>query len=79
MLDIYPIFANAMKTFRLLLYIATFLFAVGCGARKEETDSSAPQITSDTVRLVFGGYLLQHMPQIKAARQGDGTYDYSRS
>jgi poly-gamma-glutamate synthesis protein (capsule biosynthesis protein) len=79
MLDIYPIFANAMKTFRLLLYIATILFAVGCGARKEETDSSAPQITSDTVRLVFGGDLMQHMPQIKAARQGDGTYDYSRS
>lgn len=79
MLDIYPIFANAMKTFRLLLYIATILFAVGCGARKEETASSAPQITSDTVRLVFGGDLMQHMPQIKAARQGDGTYDYSRS
>jgi poly-gamma-glutamate synthesis protein (capsule biosynthesis protein) len=29
------------------------------------------------VRLIFGGDLMQHEPQIKAARQADGTYDYS--
>ena len=36
-------------------------------------------ITTDTIRLVFGGDLMQHMPQITAARQSDGSYDYTAS
>lgn len=38
-----------------------------------------PVINSDTIRLVFGGDLMQHMPQVDAARTADGTYDYSES
>lgn len=37
---------------------------------------AAPQ--TDTIRLVFGGDLMQHMPQVEAARTGEGGYDYSR-
>lgn len=36
-------------------------------------------ITSDTIRLVFGGDLMQHMPQITAAKQSDGSFDYTPS
>lgn len=38
-----------------------------------------PQIDSDTVRLVFGGDFMQHMPQVRAAEQSDGSYDYTTS
>lgn len=36
-------------------------------------------VTTDTIRLVFGGDLMQHMPQVDAARQSDGNYDYTKS
>ena len=39
----------------------------------------APIITTDTIRLLFGGDFMQHMPQVNAARTPDGSYDYSRS
>ena len=39
----------------------------------------APVITRDTIRLLFGGDFMQHMPQVNAARTPDGSYDYSRS
>ena len=45
----------------------------------ESSPTNEPQITSDTVRLVFGGDLMQHMPQVQAARQSDGSYDYTAS
>lgn len=38
-----------------------------------------PVITTDTIRLLFGGDFMQHMPQVNAARTPDGSYDYSRS
>lgn len=38
-----------------------------------------PQITTDTVRLLFGGDLMQHMPQVAAAQQSDGSHDYTTS
>lgn len=36
-------------------------------------------ITTDTIRLMFGGDLMQHIPQINAARKSDGSYDYTTS
>jgi poly-gamma-glutamate synthesis protein (capsule biosynthesis protein) len=44
-----------------------------------EAPSEAPVITTDTIRLLFGGDFMQHMPQVNAARTPDGSYDYSRS
>ena len=44
-----------------------------------EALSEAPVITTDTIRLLFGGDFMQHMPQVNAARTPDGSYDYSRS
>ena len=38
-----------------------------------------PEVKCDTVRLMFGGDFMQHMPQVDAARTADGSYDYSRS
>lgn len=40
---------------------------------------SEPVIGCDTVRLVFGGDLMQHLPQVTAARTSDGGYDYGSS
>lgn len=37
-----------------------------------------PEITSDTITLLFGGDLMQHIPQIRAARRGSG-FDYGSS
>ena len=44
-----------------------------------ETIPPQPTIQSDTVRLVFGGDLMQHLPQVEAAQCADGSFDYSRS
>ncbi|MDE6861795.1 MAG: CapA family protein [Alistipes sp.] len=44
-----------------------------------EAPESEPEVKCDTVRLVFGGDLMQHMPQVSAARSADGSYDYTRS
>lgn len=44
-----------------------------------EALSEAPVITTDTIRLLFGGDFMQHMPQVNAARTPDGSYNYSRS
>ncbi len=38
-----------------------------------------PTIHSDTVRLLFGGDLMQHTPQINAALTAEGHHDYSTS
>lgn len=37
------------------------------------------QTDSDTLRIVFGGDIMGHGPQINAARQADGSYDYEPS
>lgn len=58
------------------LVVATL--AVGC-ATTTERPTEAPTVACDTVRLVFGGDFMQHMPQVDAARTADGGYDYSRS
>ena len=41
---------------------------------QETVTPSEPEYHQAT--LLFGGDLMQHEPQIKAARQADGTYDY---
>ena len=41
----------------------------------ENTVPAEPQ--EHQVTLIFGGDLMQHEPQIKAARTANGTYDYS--
>ena len=38
-----------------------------------------PTIECDTIRLLFGGDFMQHMPQVEAAHTADGGFDYSHS
>jgi poly-gamma-glutamate synthesis protein (capsule biosynthesis protein) len=64
---------------RITLYVFVALALAACGDHKSDTTPSAPVITTDTVRLVFGGDLMQHMPQVNAAKQSDGSYSYKRS
>ena len=88
--DISRIFGLAMRNVISILYIvvATLLslwFAKqddrGDDLAHDEEISieSKESITTDTIRLMFGGDLMQHMPQISAARQSDGSYDYTSS
>ncbi len=42
------------------------------------TKDEAPLVKSDTIRLMFGGDLMQHMPQVNAARTKTG-YNYNSS
>lgn len=55
-----------------------FTLAVG-EPTEPAIEPAEPEIRCDTVRLVFGGDLMQHMPQVSAARTSDGGYDYGRS
>jgi len=48
-------------------------------AKPHATILPEPSARCDTVRLVFGGDLMQHMPQVSAARRSDGRYDYRES
>ena len=72
----------------LTLAAATLMFGAACNTTtttsttsESETiiEEAAPTITCDTIRLVFGGDFMQHMPQVTAARTDEGGYDYSRS
>lgn len=65
----------------ILLAVALCLWLVLCirAAEPHATAEPEPMVRCDTVRIVFGGDLMQHMPQVLAARTADGGYDYSRS
>lgn len=80
-------FAALMKNnITAILYITTVTLLSLCGGcagsaptpSMEETIKERV-ITTDTVRLMFGGDLMQHLPQISAAQQSDGSYDYTAS
>lgn len=43
----------------------------------EEEAVRPPFLPPRTARLLFAGDVMQHLPQVLAARQTDGTYDYS--
>lgn len=66
------------KIFALLLLVSVSTSC--CESRAIAFDlQPEPQVRIDTVRLVFGGDLMQHIPQVRSAYRGDGIYDYSTS
>ena len=66
--------------FSIYTLVAAMLLNASCTTTPTaSTPNIAPQHTSDTIRLIFGGDLMQHMPQVEAARTAEGGYDYSRS
>ena len=62
-----------------LIAIATTTFCCTGNAQSgaNNQDSIVEEPDTHQVTLIFGGDLMQHEPQIKAARQADGTYDYT--
>ena len=42
-----------------------------------EGDARPPCLPPRTARLLFAGDVMQHLPQVLAARRADGTYDYT--
>ena len=74
-----------MKKLSFLLYIlfASIALVVSCSSKSssgdgEEVVAVAPVVKSDTIRLMFGGDLMQHMPQVTAARTSSG-FNYEPS
>ena len=67
----------------LALAAASLMLGTSCNTKTPTTDNVAedttPIIACDTIRLLFGGDFMQHMPQVVAARTAEGGYDYSRS
>ena len=74
-----------MKQLSHILVLTMLMLGAACNTTtpKSETVIEEPTtpivITCDTIRLVFGGDFMQHMPQVTAARTAEGGYDYSRS
>lgn len=68
----------------MVLKIAVLLVAVGCwgcgrsGFKTAGRDSSAFDsiVSQPELTLVFSGDVMQHMPQVEAALEADGSYDY---
>ncbi len=60
-----------------LLFLGVVLGLVGCRpAVKPQTPPVRSAAQPETARLVFGGDVMQHLPQVTAARRGEG-FDYS--
>ena len=81
-------FAALMKNnITAILYITTVTLLSLCVATHGKEYNSRPcsmevakeVITTDTIRLMFGGDLMQHLPQITAAQQSNGSHDYTTS
>lgn len=63
-------------------YIFTFFFLLSCTANSQTNGSEGDSLVveepqTQRISLLFAGDLMQHGPQIKAAQQADGTYDYT--
>lgn len=80
--------AFSRKVFLLPSYpiaAAFLLLCVACTMHSRDGQSGAgepngnPDTTRKEERLVFGGDLMQHMPQVRAAQRSDGRFDYSES
>ena len=67
----------------ILSIIVVSLLCFVCCSNSSTNDAtieeSMPAVVHDTVRLVVGGDLMQHMPQVAAARTKQGGYDYTKS
>ena len=77
---IFPIFGIVKNLFAILLMFVVALvplrfvtFAELC------TEPVGVELPPKRARLVVAGDLMQHTPQLTAARQADGSYDYSES
>ncbi|MDR0907236.1 MAG: CapA family protein [Rikenellaceae bacterium] len=59
----------------LVFRLSSFVFLVGCSGTSVQ--SEVPEQPTRKARLVFVGDVMSHLPQVRAARAEDGTYDYS--
>ena len=70
-----------IKCIILLTIVLSLLPSCKQGKKTEGASIVTPQeeAKADTLRLVFAGDIMTHGPQIKAADQGRGTYDFTPS
>ena len=76
---------TSVTTGRHLVFALLLMAAVSASCSAERTGNSSVEVAADTVpatptefhlSLLFAGDLMQHGPQIKAASQPDGSYNY---
>ncbi|MDO4703154.1 CapA family protein [Tannerella sp.] len=68
----------------LTLATAVTGYVAWCTLNQEKNHASPDGVVQQVdepqqARLVFAGDLMQHMPQVRAARRPDGTFDYSET
>jgi poly-gamma-glutamate synthesis protein (capsule biosynthesis protein) len=71
-----------MKILLLILFHSIFmetssLWQLPWLANRHQTEIIKEEKTPDTLTLMFIGDVMSHMPQVTAAQQDDGTYDYA--
>lgn len=77
---IFPIFGIVKNLFAILLMFVVALVPLHFVSFTELcTEPVGVELPPKRARLVVAGDLMQHTPQLTAARQADGSYDYSES
>ena len=64
-----------------VIIVAAMLAGYGCGRGKNKGAETSPADSVEAVRrmsIVFGGDVMQHLPQVQAAKR-DSTYDYTET
>lgn len=66
--------------------LSACLLALSCHGQSSTTQSQAASahidsttLRGDTLELIFAGDIMTHGPQIRAAAQSDGSYDFAQS
>ncbi|MBO4658978.1 MAG: CapA family protein [Prevotella sp.] len=74
-----PIIGIKTQLRQAMLVAIASIFSCCVGNAQGGTDNTTEPVEPQEhqVTLIFGGDLMQHEPQIKAARTANGTYDYS--
>ena len=65
------------KSLKLIALSMLMFSCTGVGANKAQAQGEQEDTTTHIVTLLIAGDLMQHEPQFRAARQADGTYDYT--
>jgi len=66
-----------MKLLQISILLVTALMSCSSNARNPQDNAPKADTVAHSVTLIFGGDLMQHQPQINAARTSGGAYDYS--
>lgn len=65
-----------MMTRQVTVLFLLLLLAGSCRSKEGAAENLPPEPVVDSLTFLFAGDAMQHLPQVNAARTGDGGYDY---